>query len=317
MASQKLHLLMIEDSAFDSAWIRGELSDSRLDLEISHATSIEEATKLQSQSLIPFDIVLLDLNLPDSAGLDTLRKTLHISGDVPVVVLTGDDREDLAIDAASIGAHDYLVKNKRVGPVLRKAIHFVVSRQKVLNHLRQNVHVLSIAARLDPLTGLYNRRHMQETVDGMWSRLKEHDESFSVILIDLDHFTEVNNQHGHSVGDEALRNAAVSIASRVRECDTVCRYGGEEFCVLLPNTDERSGLRLAERIRACVSQAQIIADDEIFYVTASLGVATTLPWMTSANDVIEAADQALYKAKFSGRNQSKSYTDQAPLQSII
>lgn len=317
MASQKLHLLMIEDSAFDSAWIRGALNDSRLDLEISHATSIEEAIKLQSRSLVPFDIVLLDLNLPDSAGLDTLRKTLQISGDVPVVVLTGDDREDLAIDAASIGAHDYLVKNKKVGPVLRKAIHFVVSRQKVLDQLRQNVHVLSIAARLDSLTGLYNRRHMEETTKRMWSNFEENGKTFSVILIDLDHFSEINNQYGHAVGDEALRSVSVSIASRVRECDTVCRYGGEEFCVLLPNTDERSALRLAERIRACISQAQICTDNKFFHVTASLGVATTLTWMNSGDEVIEAADQALYKAKFGGRDQSMSYTDQAPLQSII
>lgn len=317
MSSQKMHVLVIEDSSFDIKWITKELRSSRIDLEVFHAKTMAEAKQFLADTMNIVDVVLLDLNLPDSHGLESLRSGLEISGDTPIVVLTGEDRDDVAYDAASIGAQDFLVKSNKVGPSLRKAIHFVVSRQRVTDELRKNIDVLSIAAKLDPLTGLYNRRHFEEELSRLWDDFKESGKQFSCILVDLDFFSEINNTHGHAVGDEVLRRASVSLRSRVRECDTVARFGGEEFCVLLPEANERAAYRLAERMRVFIEQDHCIIDGTRIQITASFGVAASESSMESQNDLVVAADDALYSAKNKSRNTVATASYQKPLESLI
>lgn len=306
---------MVEDSSFDRKWVTRELEQCRFDFCLHYAAELAQAAELCAGAR-EFDLVLLDLNLPDSLGLDTLREMLAIGTSVPIVVLTGDGREETATAAADMGAQDFLVKEKNVGNLLRKAILFAVSRQRATNILKQNIAVLSAAASLDPLTGLYNRRKLDEAAADAWNEFQANDIPCTCLLFDLDHFGNINNENGHIAGDAILRSTAITLSSRARAQDIVTRYGGEEFCILLPNTPLRDGWRLAERIRLCIEEDRVKTETGVIRVTASCGVAEITPEMKSPQELIDAADQALYKAK-ENRNCVVTSEELVPLESIL
>ena len=157
-------------------------------------------------------------------------------------------------------------------------------------------------SRVDALTGLHNRRHLEEVLSALVSAGRRHDMSFAVLLIDIDHFKRVNDSHGHRVGDEVLRATAATIDRTLRHEDAVGRWGGEEFLVAMPGTDAECAQIAAERIRGAVAAAQLeIADCDPIAVTVTIGVAV---WTGGAFDqVVERADAALYLGKAAGRNQ--------------
>ncbi len=164
-------------------------------------------------------------------------------------------------------------------------------------HLRQLVYK-------DSLTGLYNHRYFQELMDMELSRATRYGKPLSLILFDLDHFKGINDEHGHPAGDQVLHSVAGLAESSVRQCDSVTRYGGEEFAVILPETDIRGALQVGERIRRCVEKMRLSNGEAVLSVTVSLGVTAWEPEKDpiSKSDMISAADRALYQAKRSGRN---------------
>lgn len=157
---------------------------------------------------------------------------------------------------------------------------------------------------LDKLTGLFSKRHFLEQVPrdmGAARRLKQ---GLSLIVIDIDHFKKINDNHGHVTGDIVLANVAQTISQQIREYDTAYRFGGEEICIVAPNTELAEALSLAERIRKTLEQQSITGDkQQIVPVTASLGVASFKKSMDSIDSFLAVADQQLYKAKQNGRNQ--------------
>lgn len=161
---------------------------------------------------------------------------------------------------------------------------------------------LSEQANRDPLTGLYNRRYLDSTLDRELARCQREGQPLSLMLIDLDHFKQTNDTYGHQAGDEVLRQLADMLGAQARMGDVACRYGGEEFLLLLPTMSQAAALEKAERWRTEFSQNVIVFGEFRLQATLSIGVASYPAHGTTAQGLIRSADQALYLAKSGGRN---------------
>lgn len=165
-----------------------------------------------------------------------------------------------------------------------------------------NVPQLEEEARLDPKTGLANTRHFHEVFRQELARASRYRRPLAVIVADLDHFREVNNTHGHLTGDDVLKGIADLLRENVRGMDTAARFGGEEFCILLPETGGLDAVDVAARIREAVERREFEVDGARFHVTLSLGVAAFPDDGAATTDLLRRADEALYQAKSQGRN---------------
>lgn len=175
------------------------------------------------------------------------------------------------------------------------------------NMMKDAMRRLDEASNRDGLTGIYNRRYLEQALSREFGRVKRYDGTLSLIMIDLDHFKRVNDQKGHLAGDEVIRRAAETLNHGVRDTDTLGRYGGEEFVVLLPQTKIDGALILAERLRGLIAAEPIIYNDEPIAVTISVGVAEMNSDIASHEQLLQHADEALYESKKNGRNRVTSY----------
>jgi diguanylate cyclase (GGDEF)-like protein len=161
-------------------------------------------------------------------------------------------------------------------------------------------------AKTDILTGLYNRRAYYEISHMEFERLLRHHRTLSVIMFDVDHFKEINDTYGHDVGDQVLKSVATIVKGVIREYDYAFRMGGDEFLLLLPETNERQALFLAERIRKRVANKKFTDKDNTFFITASFGISQYNHIERSMESIVKRADKALYEVKESGRNNVKA-----------
>jgi diguanylate cyclase (GGDEF)-like protein len=161
-------------------------------------------------------------------------------------------------------------------------------------------------AKTDILTGLYNRRAYYEISHMEFERLLRHHRTLSVIMFDVDHFKEINDTYGHAVGDQVLKSVATIVKGVIREYDYAFRMGGDEFLLLLPETNERQALFLAERIRKRVANKKFTDKDNTFFITASFGISQYNHIERSMESIVKRADKALYEVKESGRNNVKA-----------
>ena len=155
----------------------------------------------------------------------------------------------------------------------------------------------------DPLTGLYNRRYMEDVLDRYANLAERNESTLSVVMFDLDHFKRLNDEHGHALGDAVLSEVAASVIGAIRPCDVACRYGGEEFVVLLPDCTLTEGIAKAEVLRARIER---LSENHGTRISASFGVATIPDTSSKVADVLADADAALYRAKGEGRNRVMS-----------
>jgi diguanylate cyclase (GGDEF)-like protein len=168
--------------------------------------------------------------------------------------------------------------------------------------LVRNAEQLERLATIDSMTGLYNRRHFLDQADAEWSRFQRHQRPLSMLMIDIDHFKQVNDRYGHAVGDETLIAVAQACAGGKRQSDIVGRLGGEEFAILLPETELAQAAIVADRLRAAIAGQVVTAHKVQFKVTASIAIAAASVSMSGIDALMRAADQALYQAKAKGRN---------------
>jgi diguanylate cyclase (GGDEF)-like protein len=169
-------------------------------------------------------------------------------------------------------------------------------------------------AMFDQLTGLYERHELDKRLKEEYDRARRQEESFSVQMIDLDNFKEINDTYGHDVGDEVLETMGTIledvVENKLRSSDVAGRYGGEEFCIMLPTADQGGAVSVAERVREDLRDTRFDSDDgETFQVTCSIGVAELTPDVHDPEQLVRRADQALYEAKESGRDQVKLYSE--------
>ena len=259
------------------------------------ATTGEQGLELAAETP---NLILLDLNLPDYHGLELIRLLRHQLGfaDIPIVVLTGTHDTKTEVQCLEAGASDFLRK-----PI---ALPVLDARLKVHLELQQKTQLLVNLASLDPLTGLANRRTFESVFERYWALHQRHRTPLSLLFFDLDHFKRINDTYGHSAGDRCLMHAARLLTQIAkRPSDLVCRYGGEEFVVLLPNTGATDAYRLADRARDTLHRTPVVVDDQTIEMSASCGLACSEPQQSDSSDeLIRRADDFLYRAKNEGRD---------------
>jgi two-component system cell cycle response regulator len=251
------------------------------------------------------DLVIVNGN---SSEYDPLRlcsqlRSLERTRFIPLLLVTDLGDEDLIVRALDLGVNDYIVRpidpNELVARTLTQ-----IKRKRYNDRLRSSVRETIELAVTDGLTGLQNRRYLDNHLKTLFNRAAARGRSMSICLIDIDRFKQVNDTYGHDVGDEVLREFASRIRSTVRGADLACRYGGEEFVVVMPDTDAAQAAMIAERLRAMVETQpfQIRSLGISLAVTASLGIAGNEPGVETPEQLLKQADRALYEAKNGGRN---------------
>jgi diguanylate cyclase (GGDEF)-like protein/PAS domain S-box-containing protein len=183
-----------------------------------------------------------------------------------------------------------------------KQTHCVFYNVTDRKKMEQELHRLAVT---DSLTGLFNRRHFFELAESEFKRTRRHRQPLSILMIDLDHFKRINDTYGHTIGDRVLQQVTRECKHALREIDVIGRYGGEEFVVLLPQTDQYEAMQAAERLRQRIEDARLTVNDSYVYITISLGVAQYEEMDVNIEALLDRADQALYAAKQGGGNLSK------------
>jgi diguanylate cyclase (GGDEF)-like protein len=265
-------------------------------------------------------LVITDLMMAGHDGLQLIRnlRQTEFGRSIYIMVLTILDDEDKLAEAFDCGADDYLTKPVESKPLLArlKAGMRMIREQQALRQeqeeLRRRLLELSIAnqraqeaALTDVLTGLYNRRHAMERLAQEWAESERGHRPLCLLALDIDHFKSVNDKHGHDTGDAALRQFAEILRVYSRMPDVPCRFGGEEFLLIAPDTSLEGALNLAERIRLAVQDKPLLAGEVSLRLTVSIGVAEKSAKHANIDQFIKAADEALYHAKQSGRNRTE------------
>jgi len=254
------------------------------------------------------DLLLINQELPDINGISILQEVMKRKLGLPVILIVAEGDEKIGVQAMDQGAYDYLTRKELKTDVLRRAIRRALMRKKLENEIRESVTKLEKLAIKDGLTGLYNKRHFLEVLKNEYKKAKRHLQPLACVMVDLDYFKSVNDNHGHQFGDFVLMQSSQILRRLVRDTDFVSRYGGEEFVAILPNTDRNGAYILAERIRSTFSENIFKKGDTEKTVTVSIGVSSSYDEnVISYEDLIENADKALYKAKGKGRNLVCSY----------
>jgi diguanylate cyclase (GGDEF)-like protein len=307
-------ILVVEDSRTQAEWLSEVLK--REGYEIALAADGREAIRRVRTD--PPDLVLLDMILPDMDGLEVLRVIKAKSDEhfIPVILLSVKSDLESRVAGLRIGADDFLAKPFAGAEIQARAAAMlrIKSLQDQLRAAKGQLERLSIT---DGLTGLYNHRHFEERLAEEFRRSQRYGDPVSLMMLDLDHFKEVNDRFGHPFGDRVLREAAELIRTSIRDPDICARYGGEEFAIILPKTHLQGALAVAERmfksLRAKRYAVDCAGEPSVLAVTASVGIATFPSKDVSSPELlVKLADEALYRAKRGGRNticlhQAQSY----------
>ncbi len=295
-------ILLAEDSQTSKAMLSKNLSES---YRLIEARDGEEAWQILAADE-HIDVVITDVNMPRMTGqqlLVKIRKSpIARIASIPVIVMTAaNDSVDKNL-AFLNGANDFLTKPVDVMELqARVNVHYKLSR--TIRELEESRRALVEQASTDPLTRLRNRRSFYEQGTQQVAAVKRYMGELSVLLIDIDHFKEVNDKFGHQAGDEVLVKVATLLGGIVRNGDVVARIGGEEFAVLLPETNRLGAAVLAERIRARVEKAEIVTADARIRVTISIGMAAfSAESVDTFDELLAVSDRRLYLAKNQGRN---------------
>ena len=277
--------------------------------EVETASRGEEALERVHER--PPDLILLDVMLPGIDGYEVARR---IKSDdalpfIPIILVTVRDTTRDKVAGLDAGADDYLTKPINF-PELEARVRSMLRIKRLQTELQEKNLELAQLSISDGLTGLYNHRHVQQVLHEEFERAKRTGEPVAVVMFDLDHFKEVNDTHGHQVGDRVLQELAEILRRTAREIDKLGRYGGEEFIAVLPDTDLDDGAVFAERVRQDVARHLFPANGEVFRMTVSAGVAVyPNRGITDPQALVRLADQALYAAKAAGRNRVARATE--------
>lgn len=252
-------------------------------------------------------LAILDWMMPGVDGLEVCRRVRSSATHyVYVIILTSRDRREDVLAAYDAEADDFLIKPLDIIELrarLRSGERVLALQERLLAIQEELRH----EATRDPLTGLWNRRMILEQLAREFHRAARDGHSIAVTVADLDHFKDVNDQHGHAMGDVVLRAASERLRSVLRSYDFIGRYGGEEFLIILPACEPGLALSIAERARRAMN-APLVVDGKDLNLSVSLGVACSTPATADASALIHAADQALYRAKAAGRDRIEIQT---------
>lgn len=248
------------------------------------------------------DLILSDVRMPVMDGIEVLREIKAKGLDAEVIILTGHSDEATAIDCLRLGAYDYFRKPLEDIDVLLAAIERVLEKRNLEIKNRSLVKQLQELSIKDPLTGLYNYRYLQTCLDDEIERSTRYGHTFFILMIDIDHFKDVNDQFGHLFGDFVLKNIGQVIQDQLRSTDRLFRYGGEEFLVLMNEIKQEDALNTVRRLMEALRGHTFKQGENATRLTASMGGAFFPKDAKDKIDLIRKADQALYRAKGDGRD---------------
>ena len=298
-------IMVVDDDVVSRTLVERYLRKSGF--EVACAGNGKEALCLLDQQFYP--IILTDWMMPEIDGPELCRmiRDRKTDGYVFIILITARDSKTDIVSGLQSGADDYLTKPIHSAELLAR-IHTgirILNLEQSLKSANEEIRLLSIT---DTLTGCFNRAYLKERFPQEFSRAQRYKHSLSVVIVDIDHFKRINDSYGHQAGDLVLKKIGGCLMDQVREkIDWVVRYGGEEFLVILPETDCFGALTLSERLRQAVSGLNIEYDDHMIQITASFGgacarMASKANQAISMEQLINQADEQLYRSKREGRN---------------
>ena len=252
-----------------------------------------------------YDLLIVSLGLEnfDALRLCSQIRSLDRTRNMPILAITEPDSNARMVRGLEIGVNDYLMRPIDKNELLARA-RSQVRKRRYTERLRDNVQISIEMAITDALTGLFNRRYMESHLTGLLEQASARGKPLAVLVIDNDYFKSINDTHGHDAGDDVLREFALRIKRSIRGIDLACRYGGEEFVVVMPETDMAVAAMVAERLRRRIAAEPFAIHEgaRSIPVTISIGIAALRGADDNAAGVLKRADQALYRAKRDGRN---------------
>jgi two-component system, cell cycle response regulator len=302
---EKRNVLVVDNVRLIHELVRLHLADEPVEIHSAHDG--KQALEMASE-LLP-DLLLLDVEMPKPDGWEVCRilKADARTKEIPIIFLTAEADSAKKIQGLELGAVDYITKP--CDPAELKA------RVRSALRTKELIDLLSERAMIDGLTGLHNRGYFDQRLACELANNKRHGTPLACVMADVDHFKQFNDRYGHAVGDDVLRQVARIFRDSARAEDIVCRYGGEEFVTLLPQTELEKAIPFAERVRSELESTTLPHRNGELKVTASFGVSDLAT--AGSDSLVEAADRAMYEAKKTGRNRVRSSRDAAIAAGVV
>ncbi len=301
-------ILLIDDEVDIVEILASMLVNEGYDV-VTAGDGVEGLAKFKS---ISPDLVITDVKMPRMDGLEVLRAIKDAGSDVDVIIFTGHSDESTAIECIRRGAYDYLLKPLEDVDVLLVAINRALGKRALEQQNKALLQQLKDLSNKDPLTGLFNYRHLQQRLENEIERAIRYERHFCLFMIDLDNFKAINDGSGHQFGDFVLKEFADLACRTLRTTDIVFRYGGDEFTVLLPETSADDASTAARRLLEATRECRFDADGRSAKLTISIGSAVFdgVKNNSDQDTLIKQADKALYDAKRNGRNRWCAFADE-------
>src|ERR1051325_9868531 len=296
MPEKRICVLLVEDNPGDARLIKEMLSGPAyfgMTFQFSHVGLLSIAIQLCSNH--PFDVILLDLNLPDSTGLETLETLNQLFPQIPMIVLTGLDDAELTMQSVQHGAQDYVTKEECTSQLLTRVIYYAIERKRIEAQLKY-------LATHDSLTNLPNRALLYERLNQATNRTIRKNTGglnwkAAVMVMDLDNFKQINDHLGHESGDKVLRQLAPRLRACLRQSDTVARLGGDEFAFVLEGIVDRTDCAfVAQKVLKALNEPAM-PNAGAYPLSASIGISIFPDDAEEVDLLIKYADQAMYTTK--------------------
>jgi diguanylate cyclase (GGDEF)-like protein len=288
LTTRPLHVLLIDPDDSSAERVRGFLGGRDDGFVIERVPRLSTALERLAHGEV--DVILLDLELPDSEGLVSFERISAFAPDVPILVLTEVDDDSIALESVQGGAQDFLLKRDLTAPVLTRSVRYAVERHRLMSALRS----LSL---IDDLTGLYNRRGFSDLGEQYLKLARRTGRSATLIFLDVDRFKTINDTLGHHMGDRALLRIADILRQTFRRSDIIGRLGGDEFAVLAPESSGDPPELLVHRVKGAVREFDS-ASPEPYRLSVSVGVARfDGDALVRLDDLLAEADAAMYEEK--------------------
>lgn len=299
-ASLRGRILIVEDR---EQTINRLIEPLRANHEVFVEPNMDQALMLARAGTYDLLVVSLSLKEQDGLRLCSQLRSVEQTRNTPVLILVEEGDMRRLAQALEMGVNDYLIRPIDRNELVAR-VRTQLRRKRYSDRLRQSLDMSAELAVTDQLTGLYNRRYMAGHLGTLIANAGASGRELSLLILDIDYFKSINDTHGHDAGDQVLREFAKRIVGNVRNVDLACRYGGEEFVVIMPDTDQSFAYMVAERVRQQVANQpfQIDKAPGEIRVTISIGVTTSEGKGDTAEAVMRRADEALYRAKRDGRN---------------
>lgn len=303
-------LLFEEQTTAEEARERWQWAPSLPGIALDRISNLQSA--ISSLENRDYDLLLYSSDADSANGLSFLQNFQSRHFGIPIVVMSDSNEIQKAVEAMKLGAVDYLVRDSTTPGALTETILEAIERSEDVKSREEEIERLRRLTVTDPLTGLFNRRYLFRVIEKEMNRCERSGANLAFAMVDIDLFKSLNDRYGHLAGDSILRRFSSYLSTWVRAMDIICRYGGDEFGIILPNTDSQEAIEVGRRLCTKLGQAVFPVEGLRLRISVSIGVASIDHHRTWRGiDLIRHADEALYCAKQGGRNQISLWTKEA------